>query len=155
MQKLTHLLSQRQDRDSLPRPEPEVFTRNLLRYPSWIKSFETFIKRIPSNGSINSVNTRQEKPGKPLMVSWPSTTMLNAYDKAKKNHFGNQFIVTDAYRKRINSWPKIQPTGGQGLRKFADFLQHYHTAMHTIQYLNVPDKNQKMIRKLASQVVVR
>ena len=27
--------------------------------------------------------------------------------------------------------------------------------MHTIQYLNVPDENQKMIRKLPSQVVVR
>ena len=51
MQKLADLLSQRQDRDSLPRPEAEVFTGNPLRYPSWIKSFETFIKRktrIPS-----------------------------------------------------------------------------------------------------------
>ena len=46
MQKLADLLSQRQDRDSLlPRPEPEVFTGNPLRYPSWIKSFETFIER--------------------------------------------------------------------------------------------------------------
>lgn len=54
--------------------------------------------------------------------------------------------------------PKIQPTDGQGFRKFADFLQHCHTAMNTIQYLNVlndPDENQRMIRKLPSQVVVR
>ena len=52
MQKLADLLSQTQDQDSLPRPEPEVFTGNPLRYPSWVKSFKTFIKRktrIPSS----------------------------------------------------------------------------------------------------------
>lgn len=39
-----------------------------------------------------------------------------------------------------------------------DFLQHCHTAMNTIHYLNVlndPDENQKMIRKLLTQVVLR
>ena len=87
--------------------------------------------------------------------------MVDAYDKAKKiliDRFGNQFIAVDACRKRINGWPKIQPTHGQGLRKFADFLQHCHTAMNIVQYLNVlnnPDENQKMIKKLPSQVVVR
>lgn len=34
---LADLLMQRQERDSLPRPEPEVFTRNPLYYPNWIK----------------------------------------------------------------------------------------------------------------------
>lgn len=43
--KLADVLAQRQDRDSLPRPEPEVFKGDLLRYPMWIKSFETFIER--------------------------------------------------------------------------------------------------------------
>ena len=43
--KLADVLTQRQDRDSLPRPEPEVFKGDLLRYPMWIKSFETFIVR--------------------------------------------------------------------------------------------------------------
>ena len=52
MQKLADLLSQRRDRDSLlPRPEPEVFTGNPQRYPSWIKSFETFIERKTRNPS--------------------------------------------------------------------------------------------------------
>ena len=85
---------------------------------------------------------------------------VDAYDKAKKilrNRLGNQFVA-DAYRKRIDIWPMIQPSDGQGLRKFPDFLQHCHTAMNTIQYLNVLndlDENQNMIRKLPSQVVVR
>ena len=34
--KLAEVLTQRQDRDSLPRPEPEVFQGDLLCYPMWI-----------------------------------------------------------------------------------------------------------------------
>ena len=51
MHRLADLLTQRQDRDSLPRPEPEVFTGNPLRYPNWIKSFETLIERKMQNPS--------------------------------------------------------------------------------------------------------
>ena len=51
MRRLADLLTQRQDRDSLPRPEPEVFTGNPLRYPNWIKSFETLIERKTQNPS--------------------------------------------------------------------------------------------------------
>ena len=45
MQRLANLLAQRQDRDSLPRPEPEVFSGDPLDYPTWKKSSETFIER--------------------------------------------------------------------------------------------------------------
>jgi len=71
---------------------------------------------------------------------------VDAFSKAKKiltSRFGNPFTVADAFRKRINSWPKIQPNDGQSLRKFSDFLEHCNT-MNTIQYLNVfndPDEN--------------
>ena len=159
MQKLADLLSQRQDRDSLlQRPEPEVFTGNPLRYPSWIKSFETFIERKTRIASERLYYPSKYTTGeaREAVSSLLALDNVDAYDKAKKilrNRFGSQFIVADAYRKRINSWPKIQPTDGQGLRKFADFLQHCHTAMNTIQYLNVlndPDENQRMIRKLPS-----
>ena len=43
--KLAEVFTQRQDRDSLPRPEPVVFKGDLLRYPMWIKSFEKFTVR--------------------------------------------------------------------------------------------------------------
>ena len=42
--KLTELLGQLKDKDSLPKPEPEVFKGDILRYPLWIKAFETFIE---------------------------------------------------------------------------------------------------------------
>lgn len=163
IQKLADLLSQRQDRDSLPRPEPEIFTGNPLRYPNWVKSFETFIERKTKISSerlyyLSKYTTGEAKESISGLLALDN---VDAYSKAKKilmNRFGNPFIVADAYRKRIDSWPKIQPTDGQGLRKFADFLQHCNTAMNTIQYLDVlndPDENQRMIKKLPSHVVVR
>ena len=49
--RLVDLLSQRNNHDSLPRPEPEVFDGNLLRYPTWVKSFKTFIERKTTDPS--------------------------------------------------------------------------------------------------------
>ncbi|KAL9976864.1 hypothetical protein ACROYT_G014202 [Oculina patagonica] len=104
---------------------------------------------------------RQDREAKEAISGLLAFEDTKAFTKAKKilkDRFGNPFIVADAYRKRINNWPKIPPNDGQALRKFADSLQHCNTAMNTIQYLNVlndPDENQKMIRKLPTHVVVR
>lgn len=163
MQRLADLLAQRQDRDSLPRPEPEVFTGNPLRYPNWVKSFETFIERKTKDPSERLYYLGKYTTGaaKEAVSGLLSLDNVDAYSKAKKiltNRFGNPFVVADAFRKRINSWPKIQPNDGQSLRKFSDFLEHCNTAMKTIQYLNVlndPDENQKIIQKLPSYLVAR
>ena len=163
MQRLADLLTQRQDRDSLPRPEPEVFTGNPLRYPNWVKSFETFIERKTKDPSerLYYIGKYTTGAAKEAVSGLLSLDNVDAYDKAKKiltNRFGNPFTVADAFRKRINSWPKIQPNDGQSLRKFSDFLEHCNTAMKTIQYLNVlndPDENQKIIQKLPNHLVIR
>lgn len=84
-----------------------------------------------------------------------------AYTKAKQilaSRFGNSFLVSDAYRKKIAEWPKILPNDGPGLRRFSDFLEHCNTAMNKIHLLNVlndPDENKKMLRKLPHYLVTR
>ena len=84
-----------------------------------------------------------------------------AYTKAKQilaSRFGNSFLVSDAYRKKIAEWPKILPNDGPGLRRFSDFLEHCNTAMNKIHFLNVlndPDENKKMLRKLPHYLVTR
>ena len=163
VQRLADLLAQRQDRDSLPRPEPETFTGKTLRYPDWVKSFETLIGSKTKKPSerlyyLGKYTTGEAKEAVSGLLSLDNA---DAYSKAKKiltMHFGNPFIVADAFRKRINDWPKIQANDGQGLRKLSDFLEHCNTAMKTIQYLNVlndPDENQKIIKKLPSYLVTR
>ena len=163
MQRLADLLTQRQDRDSLPRPEPNVFTGDPLTYLNWIKSFETFTEKKTKNPSERLYYLGKYTAGEANEAISGLLTLDNTgeYSKARKiftDRFGNPFIVADAYRKKINSWPKIQPNDGHGLRRLGDFLQHCNTAMNTIQYLNVlndPDENQRMIKKLPSHLVVR
>ena len=63
-----------------------------------------------------------------------------AYIEAKKiitSRFRDPFLVSNAYRRKISEWPRILPRDGPGLRRFSDFLQHCHTAMHSIKYLEV------------------
>ena len=63
-----------------------------------------------------------------------------AYTEA--NTFGN------AYRKKINDWPKIPPNDSPSLRRFSGFLQHCNTTMFSIKYLgelNDPEVNQRML----------
>ena len=142
---------------------PKLFTGNPLQYPNWIKSFETFIERKTKNPSerlyyLGKYTTGEAKEAISGLLALQDTNAFSKARKILKDRFGNPFIVSDAYRKKINSWPKILPNDGQGLRKFPDFLQHCNTAMNTIQNLNVlndPDENQKMIKKLPSHVVVR
>ena len=134
MGKLAELLTQRQDRESLPRPGPEVFRGNPLQYPTWVKSFETFIERKTKDPSerlyyLGRFTAGEAKEAVSGLLSLGST---EAYQKAKKiltDRFGNQFMVADAFRKKINNWPRILPNDGQGLRRFSDFLEHCNTAI--------------------------
>ena len=125
LKNLADLLTRRQDRESLPRPEPEVFNGNYLQYPNWLKSFENFIVRKTKDPSerlyyLNRYTSGEAKEA--VSVPFPVEYCRSLYAKAKKilaNRFGNPFLVTDAYRKRINDWPKILPNDCPSLRKFS------------------------------------
>jgi len=61
------------------------------------------------------------------------------------------FFSSDAYRKKINKWPRIQPNDGAMLRKYSDFLLHCQAAAKEMNYLKIlddPDENQKMAKKI-------
>ena len=161
--KLADVLTQRQDRDSLPRPEPEVFKGDLLRYPMWIKSFETFIERKTKDPSerLYYLSKFTADEAKEAVGGLLPLDTKEAYIEAKKtlaSRFGDPFLVSNAYRRKISEWPRILPKDGPGLRRFSDFLQHCYTAMHSIKYLEVlndPEENQKMLRKLPNHLVSR
>ena len=147
----------------LPLPEPEIFGGDLLHYPLWLKSFETIIEgqtdkvsqRLYYLGKYTRGEPREAISGLLLLET------ADAYRRAKKilaERFGNPFLVADAYRKKINEWPKIPPNDGTSLRRFSDFLVHCQTATKTIKYLKVlddPDENQKMLQKLPRYLIDR
>ena len=163
LSRLADILSQRRLQDSLPLPEPETFSGDLLHYPVWLKSFETIIEgqteKVPQRlyylGKYTTGEAKEAIRGLLLLET------TEAYKQAKKilsDRFGNPFLVADAYRKKIGEWPKIPPNDGTSLHKFSDFLMHCQTAMRTVKYLNVlddPDENQRMVRKLPQYLIDR
>ena len=161
--RLADLLTERQDHDKLPRPQPEVFSGDFLQYPIWIKAFETFIegKTKLSSERLYYLSKFTSGEAKEAISGLLSLDSEKAYVKAKKiltDRFGNAFLVSNAYRKKIENWPKIPPNDGPGLRRFSDFLQHCRTAMDSIQYLNVlndPEENRKFLNKLPAHLVNR
>ena len=163
LKQLVDLLGKRNDHDSLARREPEVFDGNLLRYPTWIKSFETFIERKTSDPSERLFYLGRFTSGeaKEAVSGLLPLNTKQAYTKAKKiltSRYGNPFLVSNTYRKRLEDWPKIAANDGASLRKFSDFLQHCCTAMEHIQYLSVlddPEENQRILKKLPSYIVNR
>ena len=58
-----------------------------------------------------------------------------AYDKAKavlEQRYGSSFAITEAFRDKLDAWPKIQARDGKGLRRLSDFLNQCESAMTAI-----------------------
>ena len=161
--RLADILSQRRLQDTLTIPEPEIISGDLLHYPVWLKSFQTIIEGQTERVSQRLYYLGKYTTGEPKEAI--SGLLLletsDAYKKGKKilsDRYGNPFLVAEAYRKKINEWPKIPPNDGTSLRKFSDVLIHCHTAMNTVRYLKVlndPDENQRMVRKLPRYLIDR
>lgn len=67
----------------------------------------------------------------------------DAYEEAKKIleiQFGHPTVVADAFRKRLEGWPKIPPKDGSALREFADFLKTCELAMQCVEGLETLNK---------------
>ncbi|XP_070543711.1 uncharacterized protein [Ptychodera flava] len=63
-----------------------------------------------------------------------------AYEEAKailNERYGNPFTVTEAFRNKIETWPRISGKDSMALRKFSDFLKQCQVAMKDIPDLAV------------------
>ena len=163
LERLADLMTMRHARELLPLPEPETFSGDLLRYPTWKKSFDTIVERRTDSPSqrlyyLGRYTTGKAKESISGLLALDSEHAYRDARKILSDRFGNPFLVANAYRKKINEWPRIQPNDGTSLRKFSDFLLHCQSAMKEIKYLkalNDPEENQKMLRKLPRNLAER
>ncbi len=61
-----------------------------------------------------------------------------AYEDAKSlldKRYGDQFVVANAFRDKLDSWPKVNSRDSFGLRKFADLLRQCLAAMQDTEGL--------------------
>ena len=83
----------------------------------------------------------------------------DSYRAARKmldTRFGDKFVVTFAFREKLEKWPKIANNDCKGLQKFSDFLKQIQsnlTALNTQDVLNDAKENYKMLKVLPQWIV--
>ena len=67
----------------------------------------------------------------------PTRPMIKL-ERLLDRRYGDSFIIANAFREKLDTWPKIPARDGEALRKFADFLrQCERTAMKITGSLHV------------------
>ncbi|XP_050390455.1 uncharacterized protein LOC126809746 [Patella vulgata] len=100
-------------------------------------------------------------PAKEAIESYCLLDTPTAFEDAKsllEKRYGDPFIVANAFRDKLEAWPKVPNRDGPALRHFADFLKQCYTAMRTINCLNVLNdmrENRKLLNKLPDWLVMR
>ena len=146
----------------LPPPEPPVFDGEPLTYPRWRRAFDSLIAQgIPHQEKIYHLSKYLSDKVKEDVEGYFCQNTEEAFSDAMKlldERFGNSFIIGEAFRDKIDNWPKIHNRDGRGLRKFADFLRQCLSAMNSIsslQHLNDEREQRKILTKLPDWLISR
>ena len=147
----------------LPLPEPSIFEGDPLKYPGWKSAFESLIdhRGIPYSERVHYLKKYVGGAAKEAIEGYFLLNTSESYEEAKKlleERYGDQFVVTNAFREKLDDWPRIQARDGLALRKFSDFLRQCETAMTItggLSILNDNRENRKMLSKLPDWLISR
>ena len=140
----------------LPTPHLTVFSGNPLDWPTWKVSFETVIEKRTMNSNEKILYLLQYLSGAPkkIVEGYQFLKTADAYTEAKKTlekRFGHPSVVAEAFRRKLENWPKIHPKDGFALREFADFLKTCELAMQSVEDLETLNKqhdNKQLLKVL-------
>ncbi|CAG2214433.1 unnamed protein product [Mytilus edulis] len=95
----------------LPPPKPSVFFGDPLKYPAWKSSFQTLIeqRKILTFERIHYLRKFVGDSVREVIENFLILSTENAYDDAKElleKRFGDPFIISNAFRDRLDNWPK-------------------------------------------------
>ena len=144
-----------------PLPEPGTFSGDLLQYPIWVQAFESFIegRAVKPSERLHFLGKYLEGDAKEVVDGFILLDSEDAYERAKEmldKRFGDPFAVATACRKKVESWQKIHPNDGPGLRKYADFLVKCEQIMKKVGSLRIlydEQENQRLTLKLPSWAI--
>ena len=164
LHRLADVLAEQHMTAKLPVLEPSVYRGNVEEFPMWLKAFETYIEHRTTSPieRLHFLGRYTAGEAKTAILGLLHLRTEEAYQQAKsrlRDRFGNDFIVSNAYRMKIRSWPAIRSEDGRALRDFADFLEHCQaTAASSPQHLGILDdylEIQMMVKKLPKYLVDR
>lgn len=140
----------------LPIAEPPVFAGNPLEFGRWASAIDRMFGGMPLS-EVEKLHIMERYLSGQAKTAVESLFLLSnpaGYLKAReilKNRYGRSFVVTDAFREKLNNWPKINGRDGMGLRNFSDYLQQCLAAVSIHKELNILEDIHE-IRKLAQKL---
>lgn len=128
-----------------------------------MSSFTTLIESrgIPPEERIHYLKRYLGGPAREAVSGCFLLRSSRAYDRAKQilsERYGSDYAITEAFRNKLDSWPKIPANDNTGLQKLSDFLQHCVVAMNEIPELSILNdnrENRKLVLKLPDWLVRR
>lgn len=147
----------------LPPPEPGIFYGDPLKYPGWESAFNSLIdqKTIPPCEKMHYLKRYLSGSARDAIEGYFLLSTEDSYNEAKKllnQRYGDTFVIANAFRDKLDSWPNIPSSDGEALRKFSDFLRQCETAMQLtdgLHVLNDVRENRKMLAKLPDWIITR
>ena len=147
----------------LPVPVPKVFSGNPIEFVAFRGSFKTLIedKGISAKEKIYYLQQYVAGEAKDAIEGCFYGTTENDYARAwqtLESRYGHQFKIQEAFRERLEGWPRVGPKDGVALQKYADFLKCCLDAMPHVKGLSILNdwkENQKLVGKLPDWGVMR
>ncbi len=129
---------------SLPQKEVKVFDGEPLEFRAFIRSFEDTIESKIDNDRDRLCFLEQFTRGQPkeLIKTCFHMNPVRGYQRAKnllKEHFGNEFKISNAYIEKALSWPSIKPEDPKGLQAFALYLRGCCNVMEEMAFMEELD----------------
>ena len=130
---LVKSLSDQVNLGRLPAPEPAVFTGDPLKYPGWEIDFTTLIeqRKVPPTEHIHYLKKYLGGAAKDAVGNCFLLASDNAYEEAKKllhKRFGAAYVVGNAFRDKLEKWPKIGNKDANALQRFSDLEENQNSA---------------------------
>ena len=147
----------------LPIPEPSKFGGDPLEYPAWKSAFSILIERhnIPPSDKVLYLKMYLKDKALESVSGYLLVPTANSYNEAMAlidKRYGNDLVVAQAFKNKIEAWPKIGNRDANALREFSDFLRQCEVASWSNASFNVLNddmQNQKMCSKLPDWLVSR
>ena len=105
----------------IPVVEPPVFAGDPLKFADWLKSFQTLVEQRAVRDEDRLHYLKRYLSGEALeaVQGFLLLDSATAYQDAKallKERYGNPFLLANAYRNKLESWPRISPSDCVGLQ---------------------------------------
>lgn len=148
---ITEAISTAMNVKKIAPPEPPVFSGDPLQYPDWKMSFNCLIEeRVPTADRIHYLKRYLNGPAKEAVNGYFLLKDKSAYQRARdvlEERYGNPYMVAEAFREKLDKWPKIDPKNYEDLRRFSDFLLQCSAAMKEMSSLDILNDTREIKKK--------